>query len=152
MRHVKEYRIRNEHVPNHLQVPDILATIKRRQFNTLGNFARMPLTRLPRKFVTAWVSKTRRIGRPFNTLRNSYVGALSEIMGPQILTSGGALKNWHSQVTEKKEWEQLAADWLKKNTQSTARLYGLHPLLGCQQRSTVLPQPLHPHPIPPVGG
>jgi hypothetical protein len=57
MHHVAEYQIKNEHIHNYFSVPDPIDIIQKCQFNLLGKFARMDPTRLPRKFLTAWVSR-----------------------------------------------------------------------------------------------
>jgi hypothetical protein len=80
MHHVTEYQIKNEHICNYFSVPDPIDIIRKRQFNLLGKFARMDPTRLPRKFLTAWVSHPRCSGGQHYTLWNSYVETLQHIL------------------------------------------------------------------------
>jgi hypothetical protein len=69
---VAEYQIKNEHIHNYFSsIPDPIDIIQKCQFNLLGKFARMDPTRLPCKFLTAWVSHPRHSGGQHYTLRNA---------------------------------------------------------------------------------
>jgi hypothetical protein len=90
--HVVEYQIKNEHIRNYFSVPDPIDIIQKCQFNLLGKFARMDPTRLPRKFLTAWVSHPQCSGGQHYTLRNSYVETLQHIL-PNI-PDNGTIDSW----------------------------------------------------------
>jgi hypothetical protein len=129
MFHVEKYHIRNEHVRNRLSVPDPLDIIRRRQFNQLGKFARLPEHRVPRQFISAWIGTSRRSGGQYTTLRSSMVDALQHILGDTI-PDNGALASWIPMTRKKSEWERLSQDWIEREQARTLFAYSNHPLLG----------------------
>ena len=129
MHHVEQYHIRNEHVRNCLCIPDPLDIIRRRQFNQLGKFARMPDHRLPRRLLTAWIQSSRQIGRPRMTLRDSYVETLQHIIGDDV-PNDGALSSWIPLAQSRSNWEDMSQDWIERRTARTMIEHGRHPMLG----------------------
>jgi hypothetical protein len=129
MHHVEDFHIRNEHVRNNLSVPDILDIVRRRQFNQLGKFARLPSHRLQRRLLAAWVHQPRQRGRPRHMLRHSYVDALQHIIGEHI-PDDGALSTWMPMANSQTSWEELSHEWIARRTANTMLTYGRHPLLG----------------------
>ena len=129
MHHAEQFHIRNKHIRNRLLVPDPLDIIRRRQFNQLGKFARLPDDRLPRKLLTAWIMTPRQVGRPRNMLRHSYVEALRHTIGERT-PDNGALNSWTHLAQQKTQWENLSLDWIERRTAVTIVAYGDHPLLG----------------------
>ena len=129
MSQVYDYHIRNEHLRNSLQVPDILETMRQRQFRSLGNFARLPLHRLPRRFITAWVGKSRSVGQPRFTLRNTLNDTIGSILGVTISNNGSRIKDWIPQTAIKSQWDELAKNWIESCKAQTLTAHGYHPLL-----------------------
>jgi hypothetical protein len=128
MHHVAEYQIKNEHIRNYFSIPDPIDIIRKRQFNLLGKFARMDPTRLPRKFLTTWVSHPRRSGGQHYTLRNSYVETLQHIL-PNI-PDNGTIDSWLPLAQNREQWKTLETEWIKHRQALTIYQYGPHPLLG----------------------
>jgi hypothetical protein len=128
MHHVAEYQIKKEHIRNYFSVPDPIDIIRKCQFNLLGKFARMDPTRLPRKFLTAWVSHPRCSGGQHYTLRNSYVETLQHIL-PNI-PDNGTIDSWLPLAQNREQWKSLGTEWIKHRQALTIYQYGPHPLLG----------------------
>jgi hypothetical protein len=128
MHHVEEYRIKNKHIHNYFSVPDPIDIIQKRQFNLLGKFAHMDPTRLPHKFLTAWVSHPRCFGGPHCTPRNSYVKTLQHIL-PNI-PNKDAINSWLPLLQNREQWKTLGTEWMKRRQAFTIYQYGPHPLLG----------------------
>jgi hypothetical protein len=126
MWHVEQLHIRNEHIRNHHDLDDPLDIIRKRQFLFLGKLARMPNTRLPKKFLTAWVSKTRRASHPFHTLRNSYVETLQTVL--DLPDNTGAISTWVPLACDEPGWRQLATNWQRNCRRTTLDGFGIHPL------------------------
>ncbi len=114
MKHVREHSIRNEHLRNSLQIPDILETMRQRQFRALGNFARLPLRRLPRRFVTAWVGEARTSGRPANTLRNTLNDTIGLVLSEPIALNGSRTRDWLGLAKNKTNWNVYADGFLER--------------------------------------
>jgi hypothetical protein len=85
-------------------------------------------TRLPRKFLTAWVSHPRRSGGQHYTLRNSYVETLQHIL-PNI-PDNGTIDSWLPLAQNREQWKTLGTEWIKHRQALTIYQYGPHPLLG----------------------
>jgi len=131
---VKDFHIHNEHVRNKMNVPDILDIVKRRQFNQLGKFSRLPAHRLPRQMLGAWVAHKRRPGRQFTTVRHSQVGALSAILNDEspieCVRDKGEFKDWRPMAENKREWETLSKNWIQRQQDRALYRFGHHFLLG----------------------
>ena len=84
MYQVRDLRIRNEHIRNHLCLDDPLDIIRKRQFAFLGKLARQPEEKLTRKLLGCWIGATRVMGRPQMTLRHPYVETLRAMI-PDML-------------------------------------------------------------------
>jgi hypothetical protein len=106
MHHVAEYQIKNKHIRNDFSVPDPIDIIRKCQFILLGKFACMDPTRLPRKFLTAWVvSHPRHSGGQHYTLQNSYVETLQHIL-PNI-PDNGTIDSWLPLAQNREQWKTL---------------------------------------------
>jgi hypothetical protein len=89
----------------------------------------MDPTRLPRKFLTAWVSHPQRSGGGQHyTLRNSYVETLQHIL-PNI-PDNGTIDSWLPLAQNREQWKTLGTEWIKHRQTLTIYQYGPHPLLG----------------------
>jgi hypothetical protein len=108
-------------------LPDPIDVIQKCQFNLLGKFARMDPTRLPRKFLTAWVSHPWHSGGQHCTLRNSNVETLQHIL-PNI-TDNGAIDSWLPLAQNCEQWKTIGTEWMKLWQALTIYQYGPHPLL-----------------------
>jgi hypothetical protein len=73
--------------------------------------ARMDPTRLPHKFLTAWVSHPRRSGGQHYTLQNSYVKTLQHIL-PNI-PDNGTIDSWLPLAQNREQWKTLGTEWIK---------------------------------------
>jgi hypothetical protein len=129
MFHVEEFHIRNEHVRNRLSVPNPLDIIRRRQFNQLGKFARLPEHRAPRQFIAAWVGHSRRSGGQYTTLRDSLVDSLQHVLGDSV-TDKGHLNSWMPMTRDRSTWEHLSQEWIEREQARTLFAHSNHPLLG----------------------
>jgi hypothetical protein len=128
MHHVAEYQIKNEHICNYFSVPDPIDMLWKRQFNLRGKFARMDSTRLPRKFLTTWVSHPWCSGGQHYTLQNSYVETLQHIL-PNI-PDNGTIDLWLPLAQNCEQWKTLRTEWIKHRQALMIYQYGPHPLLG----------------------
>jgi hypothetical protein len=70
--------------------------------------ARMDPTRLPHKFLTAWVSHPRRSGGQHYTLQNSYVKTLQHIL-PNI-PDNGTIDSWLPLAQNREQWKSNTRD------------------------------------------
>jgi len=111
MKAVEQHKIRNEHIRNTLRLDNPLDIIKQRQAVFIGNVCRMPESRLPRKFLNAWVENPRRASKPFNTLRNSYADTLHCITQ---CSKHCPLKEWVKLTQCKKEGSILSDRWMQE--------------------------------------
>ena len=83
MKQVETFRIRNAHLRNKFNLPDILETLHYRQARFLGSIARRPDTHLQWKFLSAWIMRPRSVGRPQHTLRHLHVDTLRLVLGDE---------------------------------------------------------------------
>jgi hypothetical protein len=60
--HTQEHRIRTSSLEDRLGIPSIQETIDDLRMRWIGHVARMPVERLPRRFLTSWVRHPRRQG------------------------------------------------------------------------------------------
>jgi hypothetical protein len=88
----------------------------------------MDPTRLPHKFLTAWVSHPQWSGGQHYTLRNSYVETLQHIL-PNI-PDNGTIDSWLPLAQNREQWKTLGTEWIKHRQALTIYQYGPHPLLG----------------------
>lgn len=129
MHHVEQFHIRNEHVRSRLSIDDPLDIVRRRQFNQLGKFARLPEHRVPRKFIAAWIGRPRCRGRPRTNLRHAHVDALQHILGADV-SDNGALRDWLPLAQSRASWDGLGSEWIKRRHAETILAYGHHPFVG----------------------
>jgi hypothetical protein len=88
----------------------------------------MDPTRLPRKFLTAWVSHPRRSGGQHYKLHNSCVKTLQHIL-PNI-PDNITIDSWLPLGQNREQWKTLGTEWIKHQQALTIYQYGPHPLLG----------------------
>ena len=129
MHQVEAHHIRNEHVRNKMNVPDILDTLRYRQFRFLGKIARLPDAHLQRKFLGAWVGCPRKFGRPQTSLRHSQVDCLQRILGP-VIPPDGRLSAWIDLTRDFSAWCELGQRWVTDQQAYNAQRYGNHSRLG----------------------
>ena len=90
--HVREHEISTVDLATELDIDHIDCHLARRQLRYAGHVARMPLTRLPRRMLSAWVPRRRPVGAP-------------------AMTYGRALRSqleWFG--VDIRRWSELAAD------------------------------------------
>ena len=73
---VSMYRVKNIHILARLSLPSMGNLIHYRRLMWMRKIAIMPLNRNPRKFLNAWISTNRPVGRPNLTTRDSFVKSL----------------------------------------------------------------------------
>jgi hypothetical protein len=89
----------------------------------------MDPTRLPRKFLTAWVSHPQCSGGQHYKLWNSCVKTLQHIL-PNI-PDNGTIDSWLPLAQNRELWKTLGTEWIKHRQALTIYQYGPHdPLLG----------------------
>eukprot|EP00957_Ditylum_brightwellii_P199038 15172128-Ditylum_brightwellii.AAC.1 len=76
---VQMYRLSNEFLYEEYKIDPIDNIIASRQLRWLGKIAQMDKTRLPRKFIGAWHTNPRPVGRQQQTIRHTYLHALSMV-------------------------------------------------------------------------
>jgi hypothetical protein len=81
---VKEQRIADAQTRKHANVPAILIFLMRRSLRWIGKLAGMPMNRLPRQLLAAWVKNPRKQGIPQSTLRNTMIELLQEALQDQV--------------------------------------------------------------------
>ena len=75
--------------------------ISLRKLRWAGHLARMPMTRLPRQFLTSWVNHPRPHGRPQYT----YGHSLSKSLKRAGISS--AFKEWSQLAQDRSNWRKL---------------------------------------------
>jgi len=100
MWHTREYRISTVGVLKVHNLRSIETHIRRRQLQWAGHVARMPLTRLPRMFLTSWCGHPRPQRRPDFTYGESLAAALEY--------AGIEQDGWMAAAQDRAGWKQPA--------------------------------------------
>ena len=66
-----------------------------------GHVARMPETRLPRRFLTSWVRAKRRPGRPYFST--------AQCLSDTIQRAGIGIQKWVDYASDREAWREIAA-------------------------------------------
>jgi len=122
---IEKEHLRNEHIRNRLQVPDVHEIITKRQLQFIGKIARMPDSRLPRRLLTAWVGNPRKKGKPHLMVRNSYVDALHQLLGEEEVGQKAILTDWIDKAECESSWLCLLNNWETETNRRQTRL-GVH--------------------------
>ena len=112
---VASYRVKNANVLKYIGIPPVENYIHYRRLIWIGKISRMPFTRFPRKFLTAWTSPpthtlSRLHGRPVQTTKHSFLNSLHFI---KIPTKNGNLKDWVHKSRNEKLWTKKCGKLLK---------------------------------------
>jgi hypothetical protein len=107
---VEEQRITNTMIRERTNVPDILILAQRRQLRWIGKLARMPMKRLPRQLLAAWVNNPRKRGRPQTSLRNTMIETLQEALDDQV-SKDAPLEEWIDSAKDQRLWENIIETW-----------------------------------------
>jgi hypothetical protein len=107
---VEEQRITNTTIRERTNVPDILILAQRRQLRWIGKLARMPMKRLPRQLLAAWVNNPRKRGRPQTSLRNTMIETLQEALDDQV-SKDAPLEEWIDSAKDQRLWENIIETW-----------------------------------------
>jgi hypothetical protein len=107
---VEEQRITNATIWERTNVPDILILAQRRQLRWIGKLARMPMKRLPRRLLAAWVENPRKRGRPQTSLRNTMIETLKEALDDQV-SKDAPLEEWIDSAKDRSLWENIIETW-----------------------------------------
>ena len=100
--HTREHHISQQALERRLGLLPLKVYLRRRQLGWAGHVARMSHERLPRKFLSAWVPKSRPRGRPRMTWGHNLQRALREINVP--------VKEWMKAAQDRKIWRELYVD------------------------------------------
>ena len=107
MLEVQMRKITNEFLYEEFRIDPIAHIMASRQVRWLGNIARMGENRLPRKFIAAWHTNPRPMGRPQQTLRHTYLHALRMLGAIPQDDKEGKLETWFPQaIDDPKDWER----------------------------------------------
>jgi hypothetical protein len=107
---VEEQRITNAEIRKHANVPDILLYLTRRSLCWIGKLARMPMNRLPRRLLAAWVQNPRKRGRPQPTLCNTMIDLLQQALQDQV-SNQAPLSEWIDTARDVKLWNDIIDQW-----------------------------------------
>ena len=97
---VKECRIRNDCIREHLGCNSIFQHMELRRARWLEKIANMPNTRNPRKILVAWTPQPRPVGRPQQTIRHGYATTVESSF--QFPNSG--FDSWFNAARNHHEW------------------------------------------------
>jgi hypothetical protein len=113
---VKEQSITNAQTQIHANVPDILIFLMRRSLRWIGKLARMPMNRLPRQLLAAWVKNPRKRGRPQSSLPNTMIESLQKALQDQV-SQHMPLSEWIETAQDEKLWNDIIDEWHKVTCQ-----------------------------------
>ena len=97
--HVHRYRIRTQTLLDRLCLSRIDVYITKRQLGWVGHVARMGFDRLPRLFLSSWVTDKRPVGAPEYTYGRGLYKALKK--------ANIEKSNWHVLAQNRVEWRKL---------------------------------------------
>ena len=130
-KHVQDQHIRNAYVRNKLCIDDILDTIIDRQANFIGKVARMPMHRLPRQVLGAWICAPRKTGGVDASLARTVHSTLTAVMqiNDTLLTTAerqnwgrhGPLAMWIPLAANHDLWKQTVARYMSLQRRRTWR-------------------------------
>ena len=98
------YRVKNIHILALLSLPSMENLIHYRRLMWMRKIAVMPLNRNPRKFLNAWISTNRPVGRPNLTTRDSFVKSLQYC---NFTCPHGKLNAWVPQANNYSNWKKM---------------------------------------------
>ena len=96
-------RISNVKLRVKLGLPPIDEIIEERSPRWVGHVIRMKNDRLPKKLLTAWVPKVRRVGRPFKT----YGQWLIELLKGRGPVKEIQQKKWQAVALDREKWKTV---------------------------------------------
>ena len=97
---VKECRIRNESIRDHLGCHSLQQHMELRRARWLEKIANMPSARNPRKVLVAWTPQPRPVGGPKQTIRHGYAATVESSL--QFSNSG--FDSWLKAARNHHEW------------------------------------------------
>ena len=101
LHHTQLHHIRTTTLEGKLGISSIQATIDNLRMRWAGHVARMPETRLPRRFLTSWVRAKRRPGRPnFSTV---------QCISDTIQRAGIDISKWVDYAGDREAWRAITA-------------------------------------------
>ena len=128
-KHVQDQHIRNAYVRNKLCIDDILDTIIDRQANFIGKVARMPMHRLPRQVLGAWIRAPRKTGGVEASLARTVHSTLTTILqidDTQLTTSErnnwnrhGCLHMWIPLASDRANWKRTTTRYMSLQRRRT---------------------------------
>jgi hypothetical protein len=102
MRHVIRHRIRDADLRDRVGLHSFDGYYNTRLLRWAGHVARMPMTRTPRKLLTAWVKHKRPRGAPRMTFGRTLNKALKAAKIPSTMTA-----TWIRLAQDRNEWKKL---------------------------------------------
>jgi hypothetical protein len=76
----------------------------------------MPMNRLPRQLLAAWVKNSKKRGRPQSTLHNTMIKLLQEALQDQV-SQHAPLSEWIETAQDEKLWNNIIDEWHKVTCQ-----------------------------------
>ena len=104
MADVQHFRISNTDILNKLKIEPVQDIAFSRQLHWLGKIPRMQHTRLPRKMLGCWLNDRRPTGRPYTTIRHTYIQALKRIDLLPEDDKIGKFSTWFCTAQDQKNW------------------------------------------------
>ena len=96
LKHTFTHRVSDAKLRSELGLQIIDMYITRRQLGWAGHVARMPFSRLPRKFLSSWVRADRPVGAPSFTYARGLHKALAKV--------GIDRAEWHEKAQDRESW------------------------------------------------
>ena len=97
--HTHRHRIRTTTLLDRVRIKPLTYYYRNRILRWAGHVARMPMTRIPRKFLTGWVANPRPLGRPYMTWGHTLKKALKAFDIPSDF------EEWTALAKNRNEWK-----------------------------------------------
>jgi hypothetical protein len=97
--HTHRHRIRTTTLLDRVRIKPLTYYYRNRILRWAGHVARMPMTRIPRKFLTGWVANPRPLGRPYMTWGHTLKKALKAFDIPTDF------EEWTALAKNRNEWK-----------------------------------------------
>ena len=115
MTEVQESRITNDTILRKFDnINPIEDIVHNRQLRWIGKIPNMSEKRLPRKMLGCWIYSSRKTGRPFTTIRHSYLNALKSINVIKEDDKQGRFNEWFHIAKDTKRWKKKRFELINK--------------------------------------
>ncbi len=118
---IKWQQVRDNHIKNAevrallYNIPNIDAFIARRTANYIGKVSRSNETTFPKKFLAAWINKSRKNGAPQLTCNNNYAKVIAQILPKNCPLSNNQapLKEWIPLARNATNWQSYIDNYFE---------------------------------------